>query len=227
MLKIDIFELPVQFAAVELAEVKVTENQTAFARMLECAEEYAERYAWTPPSEIPGVQAARRLFHAVGIDPTKRRPSSEALLHRALKRKGFESVNALVDVGNWCSLEFLLPTCIYDVAQIEGLVVLRRGRPGEQYEALNGRLMEFEGKPVLADDLGPFGSPLTDSQRTAVRMHTRTALLGIWAPQDYDRSLLLEQAEQFAERALQVCGGKLVSLAVLPPAATQASPLSP
>lgn len=215
MVKIEILDLPVLFAAIEAAEMRVTEDQTAFDRLLQCAEGYAERYGWTPPSEIPGVQAARRLFHAVGIDPTKRRPSSEALLHRALKRKGFESVNVLVDVGNWCSLEFLLPTCIYDTAQIQGQVWVRRGLPGEQYEALNGRLMEFEGKPILADEIGPFGSPLTDSRRTAVDLQTRAALLGIWAPQDYDRSLLVEQAHRFAERALQLCGGTLVALNVL------------
>lgn len=216
MIRIDAEAPPLGFAAVFISGLNVSEQPAAFDALTACAEEYAERFAWTPPSEIPGVQQARRLFRAVGIDPTKRRPSSEALLHRALKRKGLDAVNALVDVGNWCSLDFLLPTCIYDVQKISGAIVLRLGRSGERYAALNGRDLEFDGRWVLADELGPFGSPMTDSLRTAVTVSTTAALLGIWAPADYPRAQLQQQAQLFAERAQHFCGGTIESVALLP-----------
>ncbi len=216
MLRIDASAPPLRFAAVFMSDLRVSEEPTAFDELMKCAEGYAERYAWTPPSEIPGVQQARRLFRAVGIDPTKRRPSSEALLHRALKRKGLGAVNTLVDVGNWCSLEFLLPTCIYDLRSISGEIVLRLGRAGESYAALNGRDMDFEGRLVLADDLGPFGSPMTDSLRTAVSPVTTAALLGIWAPEDHPHERLQQQAQLFAERAQRFCGGTVDAVMILP-----------
>ncbi|MBN1560787.1 hypothetical protein EH223_01795 [candidate division KSB1 bacterium] len=107
-------QLPVQLAVAEIKDVRVGKNTTAYDRLAACARRYADLYQGTP-GDIPGVQNARQFFRAIGIDPTKRRPSSEALLNRALKNKELYSVNVLVDIGNWCSLDFLLPTCIYDV----------------------------------------------------------------------------------------------------------------
>src|SRR5688500_5421283 len=81
-----------------------------------------------PPEEIAAV---RTMYKRVGLDPTKRRPSSEALLRRVRKGEPLPRINAMVDVCNWCSLEFQLPYGLYDAAHIQGDVVLRLGRPGE------------------------------------------------------------------------------------------------
>src|SRR5213593_855629 len=64
-----------------------------------------DHYAGKPPADIPGVAETRALFHRLDIDPTKTRPSSEALLRRVLQGKGLPRVNAVVDVCNLCSLE--------------------------------------------------------------------------------------------------------------------------
>lgn len=200
-------DLPVQFALVEIDGVQVQENMSAFERLAERAEHYADLYQWTPLSEIPGVQNARQFFRAIGLDPTRRRPSSEALLNRAIKKKELYTVNNLVDVGNWCSLDFLLPTCIYDSDKIQGDVVIRLGQEGESYLALNNREIDFEGRFVLVDETGPFGSPMTDSQRTAVTVETRQAMLGVWAPSSFDKNALIKHAEQFSKRAVEYCGG--------------------
>src|SRR5213594_4208369 len=45
-------------------------------------------YAGKHPADIPGVSETRALFHKLDIDPTKARPSSEALLRRVLQGKG-------------------------------------------------------------------------------------------------------------------------------------------
>src|SRR6185436_4940620 len=55
-------------------------------------------YAGKQPADIPGVSETRALFHRLDIDPTKSRPSSEALLRRVLQGKGLPHVNAVVDV---------------------------------------------------------------------------------------------------------------------------------
>ncbi len=154
---------PIQFACAEMVNVKVTDQLTVFDRLMELALNYSDLYQWTPIGEVPGVQEARRFFRSIGIDPTKRRPSSEALLNRAIKRKELYSVNTLVDVGNWCSLDFLLPTCIYDADKVKGDVAIRLGIKGESYLSLNNREIDFHDRLVLADDDGPFGSPMTDS----------------------------------------------------------------
>src|SRR5215212_7361496 len=46
--------------------------------------------------------AVRSMYKRVGLDPTKHRPSSEALLRRVMKGEALPRVNGLVDVINWC-----------------------------------------------------------------------------------------------------------------------------
>src|SRR5215470_10277476 len=47
----------------------------------------AARHAGRAPSDIDGLEPARRLYRAFGIDPTRTRPSSEALLRRVAQGK--------------------------------------------------------------------------------------------------------------------------------------------
>ena len=57
------------------------------------------------------------MYRRFGVDPTKTRPSSEALLRRVRKGDALPRVNNLVDVINWCSLESQLPFGLYDCGQ--------------------------------------------------------------------------------------------------------------
>src|SRR5215510_2605285 len=88
------------------------------------------------PADIPGVAETRGLFHRLGLDPTKTRPSSEALLRRALQGKGLPRVLPAVDVCNLCSLEHQLPLGLYDRDRIRGDLTVRAGRAGEGYTGI-------------------------------------------------------------------------------------------
>ena len=207
--------LPVLLTVIRMRGVQVHRNEGAFRKLLECAADYAKHYAGKSAGEVPGVQHARRFFRAIGIEPTRRRPSSEALLNRALKGKPYTAINTLVDVGNWCSLDFLLPICIYDSDKIIGQVSVRTGEPGEAYLGLNNREIHVGDRYVIADEQGPFGSPMTDSQRTAVDLNTRNIIVVIFAPENYDSRLLESQAKLFAQRVKEFCGGKVEEVRVL------------
>src|SRR5262245_62423638 len=128
-----------------------------------------------PPEDVVAV---RTMYKHVGLDPTKRRPSSEALLRRVRKGDPLPRINSMVDVCNWCSLEFQLPYGLYDAAHIEGDVVLRLGTPGESYPGIRKDDVRVEGRIALADRLGPFGNPTSDSARTRVTTtKTRTMIV--------------------------------------------------
>ena len=208
--------LPIQLAVIEIENLTVTNDKTAFQRLKDCAFAYKEKYKNTAIGNIPGIQFARSLFRNIGIDPTKYRPASEALLNRALKDKGFYSVNTLVDVGNWCSLDFLLPTCVYDADKIQGEVKIRKGQEKESYIGINNLTINLHNRYVISDGIGPFGSPKTDSQRTAVNIQTQRAILLIYAPNDFDAKLLKQQADLFAQRANEICKGKTKDIRILP-----------
>jgi DNA/RNA-binding domain of Phe-tRNA-synthetase-like protein len=138
-----------------------------------------------PPEEVTAV---RTMYKRVGLDPTKTRPSSEALLRRIRKGDTLPRINSMVDVCNWCSLEFQLPYGLYDAARIEGDVELRIGRAGESYPGIRKDDVNVGGRIALVDRLGPFGNPTSDSARTMVTTQTTKALLVVFAPRDVDRA---------------------------------------
>ena len=106
-----------------------------------------------PPEEVTAV---RTMYKRVGLDPTKTRPSSEALLRRVRKGDPLPRINSMVDVCNWCSFEFQLPYGLYDADRIEGEVELRLGRSGESYPGIRKDDVHVGGRITLADALGPF-----------------------------------------------------------------------
>ena len=139
--------------------------------------------------------AVRTMYKRVGIDPTRRRPSSEALLRRVRRGEPLPRINAMVDVCNWCSLESQLPFGLYDASRIEGDVVLRLGAHGESYAGIRKDDVHVAGHITLADRLGPFGNPTSDSARTMVTTATTRALLVVFTP----REVGLERLERVLE----------------------------
>src|SRR5687768_18486315 len=135
----------------------------------------------TPPIETIAV---RVMYKRVGLDPTKTRPSSEALLRRVRKGDPLPRVNSLVDVCNWCSVEFQLPYGLYDAAHVEGDITLRLGAEGESYPGIRKDAVHVAGRMTLVDARGAFGNPTSDSARAMVTTATETALLVVFAPAD-------------------------------------------
>jgi len=168
------------------------------------------RHAGRSPSDIAGLGPARELYRAFGIDPTRTRPSSEALLRRVLQGKPLPRIGNAVDLCNLCALLFLLPIGLYDRALIDGPVTLRRGADGESYPGIRKDAVHLTGRPVLADRTGPFGNPTSDSARTAIRDTTGSIWMVVFAPASYppDRlSAHVGEACSLAARHLAPPGG--------------------
>jgi DNA/RNA-binding domain of Phe-tRNA-synthetase-like protein len=127
------------------------------------------------------VAAMRKLFRAAGCDPTRYRPSSEALLRRVLKGEDLPAIHPFVDLNNCLSVELAVPACVMEEGTVAPPLTLRAGRPGESYESLRGPF-NLEGKPLLADVAGPFGTPITDSQRVKVTEATRQVWIVAYLP---------------------------------------------
>jgi DNA/RNA-binding domain of Phe-tRNA-synthetase-like protein len=132
-------------------------------------------------SSHPTAAAVRKLFRAAGCDPTRYRPSSEALLRRVLKGEDLPAIHPLVDLNNCLSVELVVPCCVVEEGSVKPPLTLRAGRPGESYESLRGPF-NLEGKPLLADSAGPFGTPITDSQRGKVTEKTMRAWMVAYLP---------------------------------------------
>jgi DNA/RNA-binding domain of Phe-tRNA-synthetase-like protein len=203
-------------AVVEAEGVTVVARDPALRAEIDAvAARVRSAYAGRRPSEIAGLRPARELYQRLGVDPTKLRPSSEALLRRVLRGDGLPAINSLVDVNNLCSLEFLLPIGLHDLDAVRGGLVLRVGRAGEGYDAIGKGPYSVEGRITAADDLGPCGSPTSDSQRTMITLTTRRCLMIIYAPSGYSPADLERHAAVAAARITRFAGGTIVQARVL------------
>jgi DNA/RNA-binding domain of Phe-tRNA-synthetase-like protein len=156
-----------------------------------------------PPADVAAV---RTMYKRVGLDPTKTRPSSEALLRRVRKGDQLPRINSLVDVCNWCSLEFQLPYGLYDAAHVDGDIELRLGRDGESYPGIRKDDVNVGGRLTLADARGPFGNPTSDSARTMVTTATTSAIVVVFAPVEMEPKRLVRVLDDTVTRMGEFTG---------------------
>ena len=152
------------------------------------------------------ILAVRAMFRKWGLDPSKYRPSAEAQLRRVVQGKVLYHVSNAVDAGNLGSIETGWPYGIYNRAMIQGGVCLRLGAASEKYEGIGRRIWHLAGRPVLADALGPFGSPISDCTRTQVTEAARDILAVIYAPANASAESARAAAETLAHR-LEIYAG--------------------
>jgi DNA/RNA-binding domain of Phe-tRNA-synthetase-like protein len=162
------------------------------------------RVRMSPPAESAAV---RTMYKKVGIDPTKTRPSNEALLRRVRKGDAIPRINSAVDVVNWCSLEFQLPYGLYDFSKVSGPVTMRLGAAGEKYAGIRKDDVNVGGRITVADAIGAFGNPTSDSARTMVTPAATELLVMVYAPIEISKAQLDRIVSVTAERLALIVGG--------------------
>jgi len=198
----------VRVGVAHVVGLKVGETDPGLRRAIEDASrELRSRYSGRAPGEIPEVAEARTLYKALGLDPTKTRPSNEALLRRVLKGESLYVVNTLVDAVNLASLQHQLPFGLYDALRLRPPLTLRRGAEGEGYPGIRKGNVNLAGRPLLADPEGPFGNPSADAARTAIRLDTKEAVVVAYAPSVGARERLDAALSAALDHIVRFCGG--------------------
>ncbi|MFH1143154.1 MAG: phenylalanine--tRNA ligase beta subunit-related protein [Candidatus Eisenbacteria bacterium] len=169
-----------------------------------------------PGAAVTLFGPARTLYRTLKLDPTKIRPSSEALIRRIITGRGLYRINRIVDACNLCSIDFALPIGLYDTAQVRWPALLRIGRAGEGYRGLGKDHVNVAERYALVDQEGPFGNPSSDSQRTCIRAETTACTFVIFAPAGYARALLARHLDLSAERMTRYNGGATTQKMILP-----------
>ena len=201
------FEGAARVGLLEIDGVRVQESPEELKTMLNhLADEFARKYKDHQPGEIPMVKQIRAIFHRAGLDPTRYRPSSESLLRRAVKGKGLYFINSVVDLVNYFSLKTLWPMGLYDTDKLKPPITWRVGREGETYTGIGRDPLNLAHFPLLVDQEGPFGSPISDSMRTRVTNESTRILWITFAPPH----TAIPQPE-FAEAMMRFNGGTLTS----------------
>mgnify|MGYP000256374947 CR=1 FL=1 len=173
--------------------------------------EIRSKYDLATLKDLPVFRAYRDFFWRLGIDPTKERPSAEALVRRVLSGKPFPAINNLVDAYNLASMLTGIPIATFDLDAISGgRAILRPARPGEIFLGIGmKKSIVLTGRElVIADSEGPIAIyPYRDSNRTKITDRTRRALVIACGAPGVGEHLLLEAAGRAAELIVRFCGG--------------------
>lgn len=131
------------------------------------------RYTTETLKQIPSIEATRLAYRRLGKDPSRYRPSGEALVRRVLQGKSLYQINTAVDLINLASMEFGYSIGGFDYDKIEGSSLsLGIGLHDEPYEGIGRGMLNIENLPVYRDAVGGIGTPTSDNERTALSLET-------------------------------------------------------
>ncbi|HOI27134.1 MAG TPA: phenylalanine--tRNA ligase beta subunit-related protein [Paludibacteraceae bacterium] len=137
-----------------------------------------EKIQFDSIKENPAIKATREAYKACGKDPSRYRPSAEALCRRIFHDMDLYRINTVVDLINLVSFRYGYSIGGFDRNKIKGdVLVLGIGKADEPFEGIGRGLLNIEGLPVYRDMVGGIGTPTSDHERTKLTIGTTRLLM--------------------------------------------------
>lgn len=170
------------------------------------------RQLWTLDQlrEHPVFRAYRDFFWRIGVDPTKNRPASEALIRRVLRRRALPVINTLVDSYNLASMESAIPLAAFDEDELAGELVMREANPGEEVLGIGmEKPVTLGGGEVVVEDGEKLVAvyPYRDADASKITLATINLLLMICGVPNIDDAMLEEATRLGVDYVTRFCGG--------------------
>jgi len=157
-------------------------------------------------------------WHYLNIDPTKTRPSSEALIRRILAKNPIPQVNNIVDLNNWVSIETLIPLGAYDLDLLKTPLILRFAKPGEEFVPIGSSKKILNGKEIIiADETGLIihQYPHRDSDLCKITNKTRNMLVTACGVPGLNHQKLLDALVIFRDNLKNASEKSLISSKII------------
>lgn len=148
----------------------------------------------------PIVRAYRNVMWRLGIDPTKIRPSSEALVRRILRRSYIPSINNIVDACNISSIKNLIVISVIDLDKVSPPLTLRFAKTGEEFIDLSGKVRFLKDNEVVLSDSEGYIVHLyqhRDSAKSAINPDTKKVIAVAYGAEGIPRHKLVRALEDF------------------------------
>ncbi|MBD3158918.1 MAG: hypothetical protein GF309_09040 [Candidatus Lokiarchaeota archaeon] len=181
------FEIPragVSLAIINLQDVTVSSVQDGFL------EYESEVFDWIRAQHSRDslksdtiLSAFREFYWTFGMDPTKSRVSSEALLRRILRGHGLWRISNIVDIANLASAFHKFPIGLADTSRLDGPLQIRTAKEGETFERIGGTEIECRGRDLVVADTERiicFGYATHDSNYTRIRADTENVFVMVY-----------------------------------------------
>ena len=199
-------------------DVRVERSNTRIeALRRKVAEEVRSKFQLEALKDHPTVRAYRDLFWSLGIDPTKTRPSGEALLRRVLHGDEIPKISTVVDAYNLASLKTIIPLSGFDLNLISPPLCVRFSRTDEEFHGIGmtAPIRLTERMLVLADAKQTVCIyPHRDADATKITGETKNVLvIGYGAP-GVGQSQLTEAVETALNFITQSSGGGVETVSV-------------
>lgn len=150
-------------------------------------EEARIKYNIETLKDNPTVRAYRDLYWKLDVDPTKTRPSGEALLRRVLHGHELPNISTVVDAYNLASMKTIIPISGFDQDGLNPPFQVRFARNGEVFTGIgmDKPMPLIEKMLVLSDEKQILCIyPYRDSDYTKITMQTRNVtIVGYGAPE--------------------------------------------
>ncbi len=139
--------------------------------------EIRDRYTLEQVKDEPLFRAYRDFFWSVGVDPTKTRPASEALVRRILNGKMLPTINTAVDAYNLASIRTGVPIAAFDAGLLKGNLKMRFAQEGEEFIGIGMEkpFILHKNQVILTDEKEIIAIyPYRDSDATKITQSTKT-----------------------------------------------------
>jgi DNA/RNA-binding domain of Phe-tRNA-synthetase-like protein len=136
-----------------------------------------EQYTLERIKDEPLFRAYRDFFWRVGVDPTRTRPASEALVRRILAGKMLPAINTAVDAYNLASIRTGIPIAAFDADTLAGELSMRFAEEGEAFLGIGmtAPVLLHKNQVILTDDDAIVAVyPYRDSDATKITLDTET-----------------------------------------------------
>lgn len=151
-----------------------------WAEIEEAAEDIRQQYELLEINQRPAIAGTRRLYKALGKDPSRYRVASEALCRRIIRGLGIYRLTTLIDVVNLVSIKSGYAISGLDADCIVGdTLTMSVGTADDVYHGIGRGELNIEGMPVYRDAAGPIATPTSDEERTKFTDKTVKAQINI------------------------------------------------
>lgn len=189
-------------------------NPLVYEEILELVRKYREAMDLSSIKKHHMIRVYRDFLWKLGIDPTKTRPSHEALLRRAIRVGSIPRINTIVDIGNMASLRYLVPIGIYDLNKLIPPLVIRLSIDGEAFYPIGSDTAKTlpRGYLLLADQEKPIHIfPCRDSRFSSVSIKTTRILVIVAGVEGVPETTLYMAADTIVDYLKKYCDARGVS----------------
>lgn len=186
-------------------DVNVLDSSIIDNEIKQLEEKIPKLYSLEEVLKIPSIKNARDAYKKLGKDPSRYRLACESLYRRLVKQNGLYRVNNVVDAGNVLSILLAKSTAVLDFDKIDGDIKIRIGRSTDVYYGIGRGLINVENIPLYEDNISPFGSPTSDTERTSITKNTKRILLMVICYDEIDKDIIKTKSIELFKKYGYAC----------------------